>query len=942
MTTDLVIKGARVHNLKNISLTLPRGKYIVFTGLSGSGKSSLAFDTIYAEGHRRFVESLSSYARMFLGQLDKPDVDLIEGLSPAISIDQKTTSKNPRSTVGTVTEIYDYLRLLYARIGVPHCPICGEVISQQSVDEIVDKIMALEDGTRFMVLAPVISAKKGLHEKVIEDAMKSGYVRARVDGNMYELTEKIELDKNKKHDIDIVVDRLIMRKDTIHTRLTDSIETASGLSGGIVKILIVPDEGDAETSTGVSEFDENEMVFSQNYACKTHGISLGELAPRMFSFNSPFGACESCGGLGENYVVSPDKLIPDRELSLFGGAIICNGFKSIESNNYFGESINAVGRFYNFDFSPEALDVLYYGNLKKKRPFDEPRFEGIVNMVKRRYDTNTSYEAKEYYEEFMENVPCPDCQGRRLKKESLAVTVGNRNIQQLCEMSISDLKSFFDRLRLTKTETAIAKEIKKEINERLGFLQSVGLSYLTLGRRAGSLSGGEAQRIRLATQIGSALVGVLYVLDEPSIGLHQRDNHMLIETLKRLRDIGNTLIVVEHDEETMLAADYIVDIGPKAGVHGGEVVFAGTPKELLSCESSITGQYLSGRKFIAVPQQRRQGNGKFITIFGAQENNLKNIDVKFPLGCFICVTGVSGSGKSSLVNSILYKSLGRMLGRKSLIPGKYREITGVEEIDKIINIDQSPIGRTPRSNPATYTGLFTDIRSVFAATPEAKARGYRDARFSFNVKGGRCEACQGDGTIMIEMHFLPDVYVTCDVCKGKRYNRETLEVKYKGKNIYDVLEMTVEEGKKFFENYRSIHRKLKTLSDVGLGYIKIGQSSVTLSGGEAQRVKLSTELSRWSTGRTMYVLDEPTTGLHSYDVDKLREVLQRLVDAGNTVVVIEHNLDIIKTADYIIDMGPEGGDGGGTVIASGTPEEIAANEKSYTGQYLKKALHGRN
>ncbi len=623
-------------------MTLPRGKYIVFTGLSGSGKSSLAFDTIYAEGHRRFVESLSSYARMFLGQLDKPDVDLIEGLSPAISIDQKTTSKNPRSTVGTVTEIYDYLRLLYARIGVPHCPICGEVISQQSVDEIVDKIMALEDGTRFMVLAPVISAKKGLHEKVIEDAMKSGYVRARVDGNMYELTEKIELDKNKKHDIDIVVDRLIMRKDTIHTRLTDSIETASGLSGGIVKILIVPDEGDAETSTGVSEFDENEMVFSQNYACKTHGISLGELAPRMFSFNSPFGACESCGGLGENYVVSPDKLIPDRELSLFGGAIICNGFKSIESNNYFGESINAVGRFYNFDihkpikdFSPEALDVLYYGNLKKKRPFDEPRFEGIVNMVKRRYDTNTSYEAKEYYEEFMENVPCPDCQGRRLKKESLAVTVGNRNIQQLCEMSISDLKSFFDRLRLTKTETAIAKEIKKEINERLGFLQSVGLSYLTLGRRAGSLSGGEAQRIRLATQIGSALVGVLYVLDEPSIGLHQRDNHMLIETLKRLRDIGNTLIVVEHDEETMLAADYIVDIGPKAGVHGGEVVFAGTPKELLSCESSITGQYLSGRKFIAVPQQRRQGNGKFITIFGAQENNLKNIDVKFPLGCYM-------------------------------------------------------------------------------------------------------------------------------------------------------------------------------------------------------------------------------------------------------------------------------------------------------------------
>lgn len=950
MTTDIVIKGARVHNLKNVSITLPRDKFIVFTGLSGSGKSSLAFDTIYAEGHRRFVESLSSYARMFLGQLDKPDVDLIEGLSPAISIDQKTTSKNPRSTVGTVTEIYDYLRLLYARIGIPHCPVCGEIIKQQSVDEIVDMVMSLDEGTRFMVLSPAVVGKKGLHEKVLEDATRSGYVRARIDGSMYELTEKIQLDKNKKHDIDIVVDRLIMKKETLHTRLTDSIEIASTLSGGIVKILIVPNENEVkEPVEDSSDFDENEMVFSQNYACKTHGISLGELAPRMFSFNSPFGACEACGGLGENYVVSPDRLIPDKSLSLFSGAITCNGFKSIEANSYFGEVLNTVGKFYNFDihkpiqdFSPEALSVLYYGNLKKKRPFDEPKFEGVVSMVKRRYETNASFDAKEYYEEFMENVPCPECGGQRLKKESLAVTVGGKNIHQLGVMSIANLKVFFDKLKLSKTEAAIAKEIRKEINERLGFLQSVGLSYLTLGRKAGSLSGGEAQRIRLATQIGSALVGVLYVLDEPSIGLHQRDNHMLINTLKKLRDIGNTLIVVEHDEETMLAADYLVDIGPKAGILGGEVIFTGTPKEILSCEASITGQYLSGKRFIAVPQQRRTGNGKCISIFGAQENNLKNVDVSFPLGCLVCVTGVSGSGKSSLVNSILYKALGRILGRKSLIPGKYRELTGAEEIDKIIDIDQSPIGRTPRSNPATYTGLFTDIRSVFAATPEAKARGYKDSRFSFNVKGGRCEACQGDGTIMIEMHFLPDVYVTCDVCKGKRYNRETLEVKYKGKNIHDVLEMTVDEGEKFFENYRTIHRKLKTLSEVGLGYIKIGQSSTTLSGGEAQRVKLSTELSRWSTGKTMYVLDEPTTGLHSYDVDKLREVLQRLVDAGNTVVVIEHNLDLIKTADYIIDMGPEGGEGGGNVVATGTPEEIAANENSYTGQYLKKALLKKN
>jgi len=937
MASEIVIKGARVHNLKNISLTLPRDKFIVFTGLSGSGKSSLAFDTIYAEGHRRFVESLSSYARQFLGQLDKPDVDMIEGLSPAISIDQKTTSKNPRSTVGTVTEIYDYMRLLYARIGVPHCPICGEVIKQQSVDEIVDKIMQLEEGTRFMVLAPVVSAKKGMHEKVLADAVKSGYVRARIDGNMYELSEKIELDKNKKHDIDIVVDRLVMRKENILSRLTDSIETASRLSDGIIKILIV------DESAGENE--ENEMVFSQNYACKTHGISLGELTPRMFSFNSPFGACEACGGLGENFVVSPDKVIPDKKLSLFGGAIICNGFKSIEAGSYLGNILNMVGKFYNFDihkpiceYSPEALSVLYYGNLSKNRAFGEPKFEGILNLIKRRYEQNASFEVREYYEEFMENVPCPVCNGKRLKKESLAVTVGGKNISELCDFSISQLKNFFTDLKLSNTEETIAKEIKKEINSRLGFLESVGLDYLTLSRSAGTLSGGEAQRIRLATQIGSSLVGVLYILDEPSIGLHQRDNYKLINTLKKLRDLGNTVIVVEHDEDTMLAADYLVDIGPRAGVHGGEVIFTGPPSEIVKCEQSITGQYLSGKKKIPVPATRRPGNGKFLTVYGAQEHNLKNIDVSFPLGCFICVTGVSGSGKSSLVNSILYNALAKKLGRVSAIPGKHREITGAEEIDKVINIDQSPIGRTPRSNPATYTGLFADIRGVFAATPEAKARGYKEGRFSFNVKGGRCEACEGDGTILIEMHFLPDVYVTCDVCKGKRYNRETLEVKYKGKNIYDVLEMTVDEGMKFFENYPSIYRRLKTLSDVGLGYIKIGQSSTTLSGGEAQRVKLATELSKRSTGRTLYVLDEPTTGLHTADVDKLREVLQRLVDAGNTVVVIEHNLDLIKTADYIIDLGPEGGDRGGYVVATGTPEQVAKVENSYTGQYLKKIL----
>ena len=941
MASDIIIKGARVHNLKNISLTLPRDKFIVFTGLSGSGKSSLAFDTIYAEGHRRFVESLSSYARMFLGQLDKPDVDSIEGLSPAISIDQKTTSKNPRSTVGTVTEIYDYLRLLYARIGVPHCPICGEVIKQQSVDEIVNQLSALEDGVRFMVLAPVVSAKKGMHEKVFEDAAKSGYVRVRVDGSMYDLSEKIQLDKNIKHSIDIVVDRLVMQKPGVLSRLTDSIETASSLSGGMIRIVILNPDG-----------SEEEMIFSQNYACKTHGISLGELAPRMFSFNSPFGACPDCDGLGESFVVSPELIIPDKSLSLYGGAIAVNGFKSIEQGSYYGSVLAELGKKYGFtlhtpikDFSEKALEVLLYGNENRQSPgrradYTEPRFEGVATAIKRRYDAQTSFEQREYYETFMRTVPCPSCGGRRLKKESLAVTVGGLNISELCSLSVSALADFFEGLRLSRTEEIIAREIKKEINSRLGFLKSVGLEYLTLARKSGSLSGGEAQRIRLATQIGSSLVGVLYILDEPSIGLHQRDNGKLIATLKRLRDLGNTLIVVEHDEETMRESDYIVDIGPAAGVNGGHVVFAGTPQEILTADGSITGDYLAGRKRISVPAVRRKGSGKFITVYGARENNLKDIDVSFPLGCFICVTGVSGSGKSSLVNSILLNGVGRLLGRQMPTPGKHREITGVQEIDKVIAIDQSPIGRTPRSNPATYTGLFADIRAVFASTPEAKARGYTDGRFSFNVKGGRCEACQGDGTIAIEMHFLPDVYVTCDVCKGKRYNRETLEVKYKGKSIYDVLEMTVDEGCEFFKNYKRIYRKLKTLSEVGLGYIKIGQSSTTLSGGEAQRVKLSTELSKIATGRTLYILDEPTTGLHSADVDKLREVLSRLVDAGNTVIVIEHNLDLIKNADYIIDMGPEGGDNGGTVIGTGTPEQLAENPASYTGQYLKKILGG--
>ena len=933
MSDKIVVKGARVHNLKNIDVTIPRDKLVVFTGLSGSGKSSLAFDTLYAEGHRRFVESLSSYARMFLGQLDKPDVDFIEGLSPAISIDQKTTSRNPRSTVGTATEIYDYLRLLYARIGIPHCPICGEVIKQQSVDEIVERISEFDEGTRFMVLAPVVSAKKGMHEKVFEDARKSGYVRVRVDGIMYDLSENIALDKNIKHDVDIIVDRLVMREG-MRSRLAESIEIASKLANGIIKILF-PDASD----------DDNEMIFSQNYACKTHGVSVGELTPRMFSFNNPSGACEACGGLGENNVFSEEKLIPEKSLSIYAGAIVCNGFKSAEPGGYLAELINSVGRYHGFDvhtpiadYSEEAYNVLMYGNKRKKKSISEPSFKGVVGMIDHRYKMGGGYESREYYEQFMDYIPCPECHGSRLKKESLAVTVGNMNISELCDLSVINVRKFFANLKLSKTESEIAKEILKEIHSRLSFLENVGLGYLTLSRKAGSLSGGEAQRIRLATQIGSSLVGVMYVLDEPSIGLHQRDNQKLINTLKKLRDIGNTVLVVEHDEETIDSADFIVDIGPGAGVHGGEVIFTGTPAQIKKCKESVTGQYLAGKKCVTVPSVRRKGNGGFITVVGANENNLKDIDVTFPLGKFVCVTGVSGSGKSSLVNSVLYNTLARKLGKFSVIPGKHKEIVGADDIDKIIQIDQSPIGRNPRSNPATYIGLFNDIRAVFASTPDAKARGYNDGRFSFNVKGGRCEACRGDGTLTIEMHFLPDVYVTCDVCKGKRYNHETLEIKYKGKSIYDVLEMTCDEGREFFQNYPSIKRKLDTLCDVGLGYVKIGQPATTLSGGEAQRVKLANELSKRATGKTLYVLDEPTTGLHTDDVNKLVSVLQKLVDAGNSVIVIEHNLDLIKTADYIIDMGPDGGDAGGRVIAKGTPEEVAANEDSYTGLYLREKL----
>ena len=943
MPKYIKVHGARVNNLKNIDVNIPRDKLVVLTGLSGSGKSSLAFDTVYAEGHRRFVESLSSYARMFIGQLDKPDVDSIDGLSPAISIDQKTTSKNPRSTVGTVTEIYDYLRLLYARIGVPHCPVCGKAIRQQTTDQILDRILQLPEGTRFMVLACVVRAKKGRHEKVLEAAKKSGFVRVRVDGNMYDLSEIFELDKNQRHTVEIVVDRLIMRED-IRSRLSDSVETALRESGGTLTIVTMPRDGEGESE---------ELEFSTNYACEEHGISFGELEPRMFSFNNPFGACPHCSGLGVMQRVSREKIMPDMSLSLIEGGIAVNGFKSLDPETWTGPLIKAVGERYGFTmeqplstFSESAMKALLYGTGSETydivrgfsgylRP-QRARFEGIIPTITARMEQGGA--ENEYYDQFMEELPCPKCEGSRLKPEMLAVTVSGMNIDQLCRLSITKALEFVETIELTEMEMQIAREIVKELKSRLGFLNSVGLEYLTLARKSGSLSGGEAQRIRLATQIGSSLAGVLYILDEPSIGLHQRDNTKLIATLKKLRDLGNSVIVVEHDEETMEESDYIIDIGPGAGIHGGEVVAQGTPGEVKKNKKSVTGAFLSGKRKIAVPEVRRAGNGNFLTVEGAEENNLKNVNVSIPLGTFTCVTGVSGSGKSSLVNMIIHRVLASKLNRAVTWPGKYKDIHGYEALDKIITIDQSPIGRTPRSNPATYTGLFTDIRELFAKTPQANMRGYKSGRFSFNVKGGRCEACQGDGVKKIEMHFLPDVYVTCDVCHGKRYNRETLEVKYKDKSIADVLEMTAEEGAEFFRDIPKISSRLKTMCDVGLSYVKIGQSSTTLSGGEAQRVKLSTELSKRSTGRTIYLLDEPTTGLHTADVEKLIEVLQRLVDAGNTVLVIEHNLDMIKTADYIIDLGPEGGDGGGTIVATGTPEEVAKCEKSYTGKYLKEKL----
>ena len=943
MVKNIIVKGARVNNLKNIDVFIPRDKLVILTGLSGSGKTSLAFDTIYAEGHRQFVESLSSYARMFLGQMDKPDIDSIEGLSPAISIDQKTTSKNPRSTVGTVTEIYDYLRLLYARIGIPHCPICNKEIRRQTIDQIIDQIMTLDEGTRFLILSPVVRGQKGRHEKIFADAKKSGYVRVRVDGNMYELDEDIILDKNKKHDIEIVVDRLVMRKD-IRSRLSDSVESALSASDGYLLVVTVP--RDAE--------EIKELSFSQSYACDEHGFSIGDLEPRMFSFNNPTGACPKCFGLGTLRKLSVDKIMPDKSLSLHDGGIAVNGFKSLDEESWNGPLFIAVGERFGFDldtplenFSSDAMNILLYGTGNETydivRYFGgEPhrqkaKFDGIIKIIEQRMNMQNN---ADYYDEFVEDAPCPECLGRRLSPAPLSVTVGDIPIDRFCDMSIKNEIEFVNSIHLTETEQTIAKEILKEIRARLNFLSSVGLDYLTLSRKAGSLSGGEAQRIRLATQIGSSLVGVLYILDEPSIGLHQRDNSKLIATLKNLRDMGNTVIVVEHDEETMLESDYIIDIGPGAGIHGGEVVASGTPKEIMQSPKSITGAYLSRKKEISIPKSRRNGNGNYIEILGAREHNLKNIDVKIPLGTLTVVSGVSGSGKSSLVNGILYPKLATKLNRAVYqVSGDHDRIVGFESLDKVICIDQSPIGRTPRSNPATYTGLFTEIRNLFAQTTDAKSRGYSSSRFSFNVKGGRCEACEGDGVKCIEMHFLPDVYVTCDVCKGKRYNRDTLEVKYKGKNISDILEMTIEEGIEFFDGIPKIRKKLETLYDVGLGYIRIGQSSTTLSGGEAQRVKLATELSKRSTGKTIYILDEPTTGLHTEDVSKLLSILQRLVDGGNTVLVIEHNLDVIKSADHIIDLGPEGGDGGGTIVAQGTPEEVAKNENSFTGAYLKKILN---
>mgnify|MGYP004524975499 CR=1 FL=1 len=937
----IVVRGARVNNLKNISLEIPRDKLVVFTGLSGSGKSSLAFDTIYAEGHRRFVESLSSYARMFLGQLDKPDVDSIEGLSPSISIDQKTTSKNPRSTVGTVTEIYDYLRLLYARCGTPHCPVCGKEITSQTVDQIIDRIMELPDRTKFLILAPVVRAKKGRHEKTIETAKKDGFVRVRVDGSMYDLGETIELDKNKKHTVEIVVDRMVKR-DGIRDRLGDSVETALSLAEGNLTVALLGDDG----------AEGEELTFSQNYACEEHGISVTALEPRMFSFNNPAGACPECAGLGEKRIISFDRVAPDRSLSLRGGAIQCNGFKSnMDESGWNGPLFIAVGKKHGFDldmplaeYSPDALHALAYGTGDElyyvERVFDgvvhrnNVKFPGVIGIIQARFDQSQD----EYYEQFVEDIVCHSCHGDRLRPEILSVTVGGKNIIELCRMPIRDEIEFFDNLTFDAAREPIAREILKEIRSRLHFLGTVGLEYLDLARKAGTLSGGEAQRIRLATQIGSSLIGVLYVLDEPSIGLHQRDNGKLITALKNLRDMGNSVIVVEHDEETMLESDYIVDIGPGAGIHGGEIVAAGTPAEVAANTASITGDYLSGRRQIAVPSKRRSGSGEYVTVYGAAEHNLRGINVRFPLGKFICVTGVSGSGKSSLVNSILYPVLAHELNRATTFAGKYDRIEGIENLDKVICIDQSPIGRTPRSNPATYTGVFTDIRNLFAETQDARKRGFKPGRFSFNVKGGRCEACEGDGVKKIEMHFLPDVYVTCDVCKGHRYNRDTLEVRYKGKNISEVLDMTAEEGLEFFSALPSIERKLRAMCEVGLGYVKLGQSSTTLSGGEAQRVKLASELAKRATGRTFYLLDEPTTGLHTADVAKLIDVLQRLVDAGNTVLVIEHNLDLIKTADYIIDLGPDGGDGGGSVVVCGTPEEVARCPESFTGQFLREKL----
>ena len=933
----IIVKGAKEHNLKNIDVEIPREKLVVITGLSGSGKSSLAFDTIYAEGQRRYVESLSSYARMFLGQMDKPNVESIEGLSPAISIDQKTTSKNPRSTVGTVTEIYDYLRLLYARIGVPHCTVCGREIRQQTVDQIVDKIMAYPVGTKIQVMSPVVRGRKGEHAKVLDSARKAGFVRVRADGIVYDLQEKIPLEKNKKHNIEIIVDRLVIKPE-ISSRLSDSIETASKHSGGIVMV----------------NFGDEDVIFSQKYACPDHGVSIDHLTPRMFSFNNPFGACPKCTGLGVFLKIDENKIIPDRNKSIKDGGIKGGGW-AMEGSTIAAMYFDALARRYKFslstpirDLPDDVVDKILYGTgdesltLHRRSVYGsgtyEHPFEGVINNLDRRYRETSSNWIKDEIRTYMAEIPCDDCKGDRLSRESLAVTVGGINIADFCKKSVVDAIDFIQSLELSEKERIIGAEIIKEITERLNFLKSVGLGYLTLSRSAGTLSGGESQRIRLATQIGSSLMGVLYILDEPSIGLHQRDNEKLLGTLKRLRDLGNTVIVVEHDEETMYAADCIVDVGPGAGIHGGEIVCTGDVDKIKACGNSVTGQYLSGKRAVPVPEERRKGNGKFLEIRGAAENNLKNINVKIPLGELVCVTGVSGSGKSSLINEILYKTLARELNRAKTISGKHKELRGVENLDKVIEIDQSPIGRTPRSNAATYTGLFTDIRALFATTQDAKMRGFDQSRFSFNVKGGRCEACQGDGIIKIEMHFLSDVYVPCEVCKGKRYNRETLEVKYKGKSISDVLDMTVEEAMEFFANLPKLYRRLKTLYDVGLGYIKLGQPATTLSGGEAQRVKLATELSKRSTGRTIYILDEPTTGLHIADVHRLVDVLQMLVEGGNTVVVIEHNLDLIKTADHIIDLGPEGGDMGGQIIAQGTPEQVAQNPDSFTGQYLKPLL----